>query len=126
MSPIHHHFELSGWGEWKVVTVFWTAGLISGLIGLWIECISMLNYTGLENKDVLVVGLAKSGYEAAKLLIKLGANVTVNDGKDLSQDPHAKDLEALGVKIVDGGHPLSLLDNEPIIVKILVFLIQFL
>ena len=43
--------------------------------------------------------------------------MTVNDGKDLSQDPHAKDLEALGVKIVDGGHPLSLLDNEPIIVK---------
>ena len=41
----------------------------------------MLNYTGLENKDVLVVGLAKSGYEAAKLLVKLGANVTVNDGK---------------------------------------------
>lgn len=25
----------------------------------------MLNYTGLENKNVLVVGLAKSGYEAA-------------------------------------------------------------
>ena len=86
----------------------------------------MLNYTGLENKDVLVVGLAKSGYEAAKLLIKLGANVTVNDGKDLSQDHSCQDLEALGVKIVDGGHPLSLLDNEPIIVKILVFLIQFL
>ncbi|MBN4900103.1 hypothetical protein IDG68_15020 [Staphylococcus sp. EG-SA-21] len=37
----------------------------------------MLNYTGLENKNVLVVGLAKSGYEAAKLLSKLGANVTV-------------------------------------------------
>lgn len=46
----------------------------------------MLNYTGLENKNVLVVGLAKSGYEAAKLLSKLGANVTVNDGKDLSQE----------------------------------------
>ena len=42
----------------------------------------MLNYTGLENKNVLVVGLAKSGYEAAKLLAKLGANVKVNDGKD--------------------------------------------
>ena len=37
----------------------WLVGLISGLIGLWIECIRMLNYTGLENKDVLVVGLAK-------------------------------------------------------------------
>ena len=25
MSPIHHHFEMSGWQETKVVTVFWTA-----------------------------------------------------------------------------------------------------
>ena len=50
MSPIHHHFELIGWSEWKVVTVFWAVGLISGLIGLWIGCIKMLNYTGLENK----------------------------------------------------------------------------
>lgn len=24
MSPIHHHFELSGWSEVKVVTVFWS------------------------------------------------------------------------------------------------------
>ncbi|AVQ32783.1 phospho-N-acetylmuramoyl-pentapeptide-transferase [Staphylococcus muscae] len=36
MSPLHHHFELEGWSEWKVVTVFWTVGLITGLIGLWI------------------------------------------------------------------------------------------
>ncbi|AJC96440.1 phospho-N-acetylmuramoyl-pentapeptide-transferase [Staphylococcus hyicus] len=36
MSPLHHHFELVGWSEWKVVGVFWTVGLISGLIGLWI------------------------------------------------------------------------------------------
>ncbi|MHD0398001.1 phospho-N-acetylmuramoyl-pentapeptide-transferase [Staphylococcus simulans] len=36
MSPLHHHFELCGWNEWKVVTVFWITGLITGLIGLWI------------------------------------------------------------------------------------------
>ena len=36
MSPLHHHFELVGWNETKVVTVFWTVGLITGLIGLWI------------------------------------------------------------------------------------------
>ena len=35
MSPLHHHFELVGWNEKKVVTVFWTVGLITGLIGLW-------------------------------------------------------------------------------------------
>lgn len=34
MSPIHHHFELGGWSEVKVVFVFWTVGLIAGVIGL--------------------------------------------------------------------------------------------
>ncbi|MBR1419515.1 MAG: phospho-N-acetylmuramoyl-pentapeptide-transferase [Selenomonadaceae bacterium] len=34
MSPIHHHFELGGWSEVKVVFVFWTVGLICGLIGV--------------------------------------------------------------------------------------------
>ena len=23
MAPIHHHFELKGWSETRVVTVFW-------------------------------------------------------------------------------------------------------
>lgn len=77
----------------------------------------MLKYTGLEDENVLVIGLAKSGYEAAKLLQGLGANVVVNDGKDLSQDAHAIDLENMGVKVVGGQHPLSLLDNEPLIFK---------
>ncbi|ANZ33615.1 UDP-N-acetylmuramoyl-L-alanine--D-glutamate ligase [Staphylococcus carnosus] len=77
----------------------------------------MLKYKGLEGKNVLVVGLAKSGYEAAKLLHHLGANVTVNDGGDLSKDPHAKDLEKMGLKVIGGHHPLSLLDSNPIIVK---------
>lgn len=32
MSPIHHHFELTGWGEWKIDIVFWIVGLVmSGL-----------------------------------------------------------------------------------------------
>ncbi len=64
----------------------------------------MLNYTGLENKNVLVVGLAKSGYEAAKLLIKYGANVTVNDGKDLYKNANPKDLESIGMFFVSGSH----------------------
>lgn len=34
MSPIHHHFELGGWSEWKVVLVFWSVGLLAGLVGL--------------------------------------------------------------------------------------------
>ena len=34
MSPLHHHFELGGWSELKVVFVFWTVGLICGVLGL--------------------------------------------------------------------------------------------
>lgn len=36
MSPLHHHFELSGWSEWKIVIVFWLVGLLTGLIGIYL------------------------------------------------------------------------------------------
>jgi len=36
MSPIHHHFELSGWSEWRVVITFWIVGLIAAGLGLFI------------------------------------------------------------------------------------------
>ena len=39
MSPIHHHFELSGWSEWKVVLVFWSTGLVMALIAVLSEAI---------------------------------------------------------------------------------------
>jgi len=32
MAPLHHHFELKGWKETKVVGVFWLITLISCLI----------------------------------------------------------------------------------------------
>jgi len=34
MSPIHHHYELAGWAETKVVTRFWLVALIFALLGL--------------------------------------------------------------------------------------------
>lgn len=37
MSPIHHHFELSGWSEWRVVITFWTAALVFACFGLIIH-----------------------------------------------------------------------------------------
>ena len=39
MSPIHHHFELSGWSEWKVVIVFWFTGLVVALIAVLSEAL---------------------------------------------------------------------------------------
>ncbi|MFD1018080.1 phospho-N-acetylmuramoyl-pentapeptide-transferase [Thalassobacillus hwangdonensis] len=37
MSPLHHHYELKGWSEWRVVTTFWTVGLIFAVLGVYIE-----------------------------------------------------------------------------------------
>lgn len=34
MSPMHHHFELSGWSEWKIDTVFWSIGLLMSILSL--------------------------------------------------------------------------------------------
>ena len=71
----------------------------------------MKNITSYQNKKVLVLGLAKSGFSAAKLLHDLGALVTVNDGKPFAENPEAQDLLALGVKVITGSHPIELLDE---------------
>ena len=34
MAPIHHHFELLGWSESKVIVRFWIASLIFALFAL--------------------------------------------------------------------------------------------
>lgn len=36
MAPIHHHFEMSGWSEWKIVLTFWAVGLVMALLTLWV------------------------------------------------------------------------------------------
>lgn len=72
----------------------------------------MKNINDFKNKKVLVLGLAVSGYSASKLLIKLGAEVIVNDSKDLNNDDKATELSKLGAEIISGSHPLSLLEDS--------------
>jgi len=35
-APLHHHFELGGWSEWRVVGTFWAVNLFTSAIGLWL------------------------------------------------------------------------------------------
>lgn len=37
MSPLHHHYELVGWSEWRVVVTFWSVGLLFAALGIYIE-----------------------------------------------------------------------------------------
>ena len=41
MSPIHHHFELSGWAEQTVVNRFWFAGAVLAVIGVVLATITL-------------------------------------------------------------------------------------
>ena len=34
MSPLHHHFELSGWSETQVVQRFWLISLLFAMLGV--------------------------------------------------------------------------------------------
>jgi len=33
MAPLHHHFELKGWAEPKVIVRFWVISILTGLDG---------------------------------------------------------------------------------------------
>ncbi|MDN6162420.1 MAG: UDP-N-acetylmuramoyl-L-alanine--D-glutamate ligase, partial [Atopostipes sp.] len=65
-----------------------------------------------KDKKVLILGLAKSGFYAAKLLNKLGAQVIVNDKKDLTKDKKANQLKKMGITIISGEHPSDLLKTK--------------
>ena len=66
------------------------------------------------NSKILILGFARSGYEAAKVLIGRNNEVILNDAK--SEDKLEKDkvdeLRGLGVDLVFGSHPDDLLDES--------------
>src|SRR5438309_2744777 len=71
----------------------------------------------IEGKKVLVVGIARSGVAAARLLGSRGAMVIANDIKPQSEIGDAADeLRKLGVMPSLGGHPESLFANADLIV----------
>ena len=65
-----------------------------------------------QNKNILVLGLGKSGFAVSKLLLKLGAKLTLNDQADLSKNQNAQELKKKGVRVIDGRHPIELLSQE--------------
>jgi phospho-N-acetylmuramoyl-pentapeptide-transferase len=39
-SPLHHHFEMCGWSETRIVRTFWLAGAASAVVGVGLALIS--------------------------------------------------------------------------------------
>ena len=47
MAPIHHHFELLGWGESKVVVRFWMIEFLFMIVGLMMFYVDWVSRSGL-------------------------------------------------------------------------------
>lgn len=75
---------------------------------------TLINY---PYTHVLVLGLAKSGTAAAKLLMSSGVNVRVNDFNTSKEDKLVSELTAMGADVIVGSHPLSVLEGIEMIVK---------
>ena len=64
-----------------------------------------------ENKKIFILGMARSGYEAAKLLSDYNNEIIVTDGKEQKEEL-VSELKSLGVKVIITSDQLSLLDDS--------------
>src|SRR5690625_1666477 len=71
-----------------------------------------MNKSSFIGKHILVLGLANSGEAAAKVLLHLGAIVTVNDLVPYEESEQARKLEKMGAQVICGHHSLHIL-NAP-------------
>ena len=51
MAPLHHHFELKGWPEPKIIVRFWIIAVILSLISLSLEA----EIRGIKVLDIFVL-----------------------------------------------------------------------
>ena len=65
-----------------------------------------------ENNNIVILGMARSGYEVAKYLAKRHNKITINDLNTNQNEEHIKELEKLGVKIILGNHPDDLINKD--------------
>lgn len=64
-----------------------------------------------KNKKILVLGMARSGYEVSKLLSKYNNKIIITDKKEQDIN-HVEELENLGVKFILSEDPIDLIDNS--------------
>lgn len=65
-----------------------------------------------ENKKIIILGMAKSGYEVAKILYKYTKDIVINDLKEDQELEHINELKELGIKVILGDHPDDLITKD--------------
>ena len=63
-----------------------------------------------ENKKIFILGMARSGYNVAKLLYK-NNEIVITDKNDQDEEK-VKELESLGVKFIKSDKPLEIFNDS--------------
>lgn len=64
-----------------------------------------------SNKKIFILGMARSGFSAAKLLAKYNNNILITDIKE-QNDSDINELKSLGIKFIKTDKPEDLLNND--------------
>ena len=70
-----------------------------------------------KDRKVIVLGYGRSGKSAVSMMLHLGADVTLTTNEVFADEEARMTLERQGVEIVDGHHPISLLNDADLIIK---------
>ena len=76
-----------------------------------------MNTRKYKDRKVIVLGYGRSGKSAVSMMLHLGADVTLTTNEVFADEEARMTLERQGVEIVDGHHPISLLNDADLIIK---------
>lgn len=65
-----------------------------------------------KNCKIFILGMARSGYEAAKVLAKRNNEIILNDINENQDKSHIEELKELGVNVILGEHSCDLIDES--------------
>lgn len=70
-----------------------------------------------ENNKIFILGMARSGYEAAKLLATRNNKIILNDKNPDQDKNHIEELKKLGVTLIFGDYNLDMLNGIDYVIK---------
>ena len=75
-------------------------------------------FSAYKNKKVIVCGMGRSGLSSARLLRRLGAEVTLQDLKapEKAKTADLNEMESLGIELCMGANPDDIIENYDLVV----------
>lgn len=64
-----------------------------------------------DNKKIFILGMARSGYEVAKILASHNCDIVITDAKE-QDSSHVQELESLGIHLIITEHPEEILNKN--------------